>query len=186
MTFLSALTSKGTAQSRPIALGRVSSSGLMTGATPSLGLASGQATLSGLWSDGEAVHMALIDEPSKEILVLSLPCPERRFPSVGVAHPPALRLERMIRDLYGLVAGRLPGSASLARSRPLGRRASARRTKEGSVRWRALSIPPGGGTAAASDPGRPGACRHHRAWSLPLHGQWRNDRPARRTPGLCA
>lgn len=66
------------------------------------GIAAGQATLSGLWSDGNAVHMALVDEPSGHVLVVSLACPDRRFPSVGAAHPPALRLERTIRDLYGL------------------------------------------------------------------------------------
>ncbi len=65
-----------------------------------VGVAAGQATLLGLWSDGEAVHMGLTDEA--RILVISLPVPERRFPSVGLTHPPALRLERMIRDLYGL------------------------------------------------------------------------------------
>ena len=36
-----------------------------------------------------------------EILVVSLACPDRRFPSVGALHPPAIRLERAIRDLYG-------------------------------------------------------------------------------------
>ena len=57
----------------------------------------------GLWSDGEAVHMALHRRGRRrELLVISLPCPERRFPSVGATHPPALRLERTIRDLYGL------------------------------------------------------------------------------------
>ena len=30
------------------------------------------------------------------------PCPTGRFPSIGRLHPPALRLERTIRDLYGL------------------------------------------------------------------------------------
>jgi Ni,Fe-hydrogenase III large subunit len=67
-----------------------------------LGLAAGEATLLGLWSDGEAVHLALVAEPAAELLVISLPCPDRRFPSVGVTHPPALRLERTIADLYGL------------------------------------------------------------------------------------
>ena len=67
-----------------------------------LGIAAGEATLLGLWSDGEAVHMALIAEPAAELLVVSLPCPERRFPSVGATHPPAMRQERSIRDLYGL------------------------------------------------------------------------------------
>ena len=67
-----------------------------------LGIAAGEATLLGLWSDGEAVHLALHAEAAPELLVISLPCPERRFPSVGITHPPALRLERTIRDLYGL------------------------------------------------------------------------------------
>ena len=35
-------------------------------------------------------------------------------------HPPAIRLERAIRDLYGLEAGRLAGRAALARPRLLG------------------------------------------------------------------
>ena len=67
-----------------------------------LGIAAGEATLAGLWSDGEAVHLALHAETTPEPLVISLPCPERRFPSVGITHPPALRLERTIRDLFGL------------------------------------------------------------------------------------
>jgi Ni,Fe-hydrogenase III large subunit len=67
-----------------------------------LGIAAGEATLLGLWSDGDAVHLALRAEEAPELLVISLPCPERRFPSVAATHPPALRLERTIRDLYGL------------------------------------------------------------------------------------
>lgn len=65
-----------------------------------LGIAAGEATLSALWSDGEAVHMALVGVG--KILVVSLPARKRRFPSVGLTHSPALRLERAIRDLYGL------------------------------------------------------------------------------------
>lgn len=65
-----------------------------------VGIAAGEATLLALWSDGEAIHMGLIGDA--EILVISLPAPERRFPSVGLTHAPALRLERMIRDLYGV------------------------------------------------------------------------------------
>jgi Ni,Fe-hydrogenase III large subunit len=45
--------------------------------------------------------MALLDEA--EIAVASLAC-EESFPSVGRHHPPAIRLERTIRDLYGLQA----------------------------------------------------------------------------------
>jgi Ni,Fe-hydrogenase III large subunit len=46
------------------------------------------------------VHMALDD--GGELGVLSLICEDRRFPSVGRLHPPASRLERAIRDLWGL------------------------------------------------------------------------------------
>ncbi|HEX9881031.1 MAG TPA: NADH-quinone oxidoreductase subunit C [Hyphomicrobium sp.] len=65
-----------------------------------IGLAAGEATLLGLWSDGDAVHMALT--AADEFAVVSLPVPQRRFPSVALSHAPALRLERTLRDLYGL------------------------------------------------------------------------------------
>jgi len=66
------------------------------------GIAANAATLVGLWSDGKSAHLAVMQEAPWELAVLSLPCPERRFPSVGLTHPPALRMERTIRDLYGL------------------------------------------------------------------------------------
>ena len=65
-------------------------------------LVEARATLLGLWGDKDAVHLALLEEPSAEIAVFTLECPDGKFPSVGVAHPPAIRLERAIRDLYGL------------------------------------------------------------------------------------
>lgn len=74
----------------------------------SLGLAAGWVSLLGLWSSGEAIHMALADAPGARFAVLTLPCPQRRFPSTGLTHPPALRLERAIRDLYGLEADGAP------------------------------------------------------------------------------
>ena len=64
-------------------------------------LRDGHLTLLGLWGDRGAVHMALLDEAAG-IAVLSLECAAGRFPSVGAAHPPAIRLERAIRDLFGL------------------------------------------------------------------------------------
>jgi Ni,Fe-hydrogenase III component G len=67
-----------------------------------LGIAAGEATLFGLWSDGEAVHLALAAQATTNLLVVSLQCAERRFPSVACTHWPALRLERTIRDLHGL------------------------------------------------------------------------------------
>jgi hypothetical protein len=73
-------------------------------------VAAGEATLTGLWSDGEAVHLGLMQEAPPQFVVLSLRCPERHFPSVGLAYPPALRLDRAIRDLYGLEPEGCPDS----------------------------------------------------------------------------
>ena len=66
-----------------------------------LGLAAGEATLLSLWSDGSDVHLAMTKEPG-DVLVISLAVAQGRFPSVACTHLPALRLERAIRDLYGL------------------------------------------------------------------------------------
>jgi Ni,Fe-hydrogenase III large subunit len=65
-------------------------------------------SLLGLWGDRAEVHMALHHEPSAEIGVVSLDCPDRAFPSVARTHPPALRLEATIRDLFGLQAEGTP------------------------------------------------------------------------------
>ena len=65
-------------------------------------LASGRLVLLGLWGDTGAVHMALLDEGAADIAVVTLPCADGKFPSVGARHPPAVRLERAIHDLYGL------------------------------------------------------------------------------------
>ena len=59
-------------------------------------------TLLGLWADPEQVHMAL--RADADFGVLSVACEQRRFPSVGRSHPPAIRLERAIRDLWGVEA----------------------------------------------------------------------------------
>jgi Ni,Fe-hydrogenase III large subunit/Ni,Fe-hydrogenase III component G len=101
MTLISALTSKSTRIEghRPWPRVVVDQEGWRQVV---VGIAAGEATLLGLWSDGEAVHLGLMQEPDGKLLVVSLPCPEQRFPSVALTHPPALRLERTIRDLYGL------------------------------------------------------------------------------------
>jgi hypothetical protein len=62
-------------------------------------LAAGCLTLLGLWGDADKIHMALLEEA--EIVVVTLECPDGKFPSVGQMHPPAIRLERAIGDLYG-------------------------------------------------------------------------------------
>lgn len=66
-------------------------------------LAAGEATLLGFWGEPDRVHLALLDEAC-EIVVISLTCAAGQFPSVGARHPPAQRLERAIRDLFGLEA----------------------------------------------------------------------------------
>jgi Ni,Fe-hydrogenase III large subunit len=65
-------------------------------------LARGDLTLMALWGEPDAVHMALFQEASGDLAVISLDCPEGRFPSIAAQFPPADRLERTIRDLFGL------------------------------------------------------------------------------------
>jgi len=71
-------------------------------------VARGQWTLSGLWGEAHTVHMALLDPPAGEMVVLSLDCVDGRYPSVGQVHPPAIRLERAARDLFGIEPEGLP------------------------------------------------------------------------------
>jgi len=62
-------------------------------------LVAGRMTLFGLWGDADKVHMALLQDA--EIVVVTIECQDGKFPSVGQVHPPAIRLERAIHDLYG-------------------------------------------------------------------------------------
>src|SRR5258708_39304239 len=71
-------------------------------------LAEGHLTLLGLWGDVGTVSMALLDEARFGIGVVTLECAAGRFPSVGAVHSPAIRLERAVRDLYGLQPDGLP------------------------------------------------------------------------------
>src|SRR5450631_1102385 len=61
-----------------------------------------------LWGEPATVHMAIMDADTGEIATVSLDCPDLTYPSVGLHHPPALRLERAINDLFGLSAEGLP------------------------------------------------------------------------------
>jgi len=63
-------------------------------------IAEGQGTMLSLWGDADTVHLAVLED--ERVGVLTLACPAGRFPSVGRLHPPALRLERAIGDLFGL------------------------------------------------------------------------------------
>jgi Ni,Fe-hydrogenase III large subunit len=64
-------------------------------------LADGTDDLIGLWADKDAVHMAIRPAPPKSACVISTALRNGEFPSIGRFHPPAIRLERAIRDLYG-------------------------------------------------------------------------------------
>lgn len=73
-----------------------------------MALATGRLALLGLWGEPDRVHMALLGEGSGAAAVLTLPCPEGRYPSVGLTHPPALRPERALRDLFRLEPEGIP------------------------------------------------------------------------------
>jgi Ni,Fe-hydrogenase III large subunit len=63
-------------------------------------LAQGNLTLLSLWGEPGGVRMAVLD--GKQVAALRLDCPSGGYPSVGAHHAPAIRLERTIRDLFGL------------------------------------------------------------------------------------
>ncbi|HWA62502.1 MAG TPA: NADH-quinone oxidoreductase subunit C, partial [Caulobacteraceae bacterium] len=65
-------------------------------------LAEGRISLVSLWGEEGEVNLAVMEEGAGAA-VLSLPCPDGDFPSVGARHAPAIRLERKVRDLFGLV-----------------------------------------------------------------------------------
>ena len=71
-------------------------------------LALGRWSLLGLWGEPSTAHMAIIDRDTTEIAVVSIACPNRIYPSVSKHHPPALRLERTVNDLFGLSVEDLP------------------------------------------------------------------------------
>jgi Ni,Fe-hydrogenase III large subunit len=107
MTVLAGLIAKGEQVSRHEPWPRVLVDGnLWTVAADQL--AAGRLALLGLWGEVGTVHMALLDDDARKIAVVSLECPQKHFPSVARRHPPAMRLERAIQDLFGLMAGEIP------------------------------------------------------------------------------
>ncbi len=67
-------------------------------------LAEGSLTLLSLWADPPDVKMATLDAASGDINIISYVTRHNQYPTVGVKHPPAIRLERAIRDLHKLDA----------------------------------------------------------------------------------
>ena len=72
------------------------------------GLAQGRHELSALWVDESVVRMALHDNRRGRRAIVSVETQGGRYPSVSARHPPALRLERAMRDLYGVQPVDLP------------------------------------------------------------------------------
>ena len=66
-------------------------------------LAEGIYALAGLWAEPDMVHAALLDAKAARIAIVSLACPDGSFPALSALHAPAIRLERTIFDLFGLV-----------------------------------------------------------------------------------
>ena len=71
-------------------------------------VASGNADLVSMWADGDVVRMALRELGSMTQLIATLKLTRPSFPSLGLHHPPAIRLERAIRDLHGIEPEGLP------------------------------------------------------------------------------
>src|SRR5882757_175217 len=65
-------------------------------------LGEGRATLLGLWGGAGTVHMALLDDGAKTVAIATRECPDGHYPSVSRVHPPAIRLERTVKDLFGI------------------------------------------------------------------------------------
>jgi len=65
-------------------------------------LVAGELTLLSLWGEAGRIHMAVLQDGEPKVTVLSLDCPDNRYPSVGRLHAPALRFERAAHDLFGL------------------------------------------------------------------------------------
>jgi Ni,Fe-hydrogenase III large subunit len=66
------------------------------------GLANASLTLLSLWAEPNSAHMALLGGGSPAVAVLSIACSDNQYPSVGAHHAPAIRLERAMRDLFGM------------------------------------------------------------------------------------
>ena len=66
------------------------------------GLVGGRWSLLALWGEPGLVQLALLDAASGQPSLIGLECPDGRFPSVGLHHAPAIRMERALRDLVGL------------------------------------------------------------------------------------
>jgi Ni,Fe-hydrogenase III large subunit len=74
------------------------------------GMGLGEYELMALFADGTRVHMILRNPRENALEHFAIEAEGGRFPSVGLHHAPAIRLERAIRDLCGLEADGLSDS----------------------------------------------------------------------------
>jgi Ni,Fe-hydrogenase III large subunit len=71
-------------------------------------LREGKLDLLGLWGDAAKVHCALYEPVTRQIISASIDVLDGKVPSLAVFHAPASRLERTIRDLFGIDFSALP------------------------------------------------------------------------------
>jgi Ni,Fe-hydrogenase III large subunit len=71
-------------------------------------LGAGVGELMALWAEPGHVHLAVRAPDLANPAIVSLAATNNSFPSIGKHHPPALRPERSIRDLYGLTPAGSP------------------------------------------------------------------------------
>ncbi len=72
------------------------------------GCAAGWNELGALWYDDGHMHMALWETDGSQRAIVSLPARHGVYPAVSAHHTPAMRLERAMRDLYGVKPMGLP------------------------------------------------------------------------------
>ncbi|HEV3180565.1 MAG TPA: NADH-quinone oxidoreductase subunit C [Steroidobacteraceae bacterium] len=71
-------------------------------------LREGKVQLLAEWGDAAAVHCALFEPATRQVRIASLEAPAGAAPSLARFHPPALRFERAIVDLFGIEMSGLP------------------------------------------------------------------------------
>jgi Ni,Fe-hydrogenase III large subunit len=109
-------------------------------------------TLLGLWGERCFAHLAAMERASGECAVLSYACPDGRFPSVGRLHPPAIRLERAMRDLVGLEPEGLPDTRLWLDHGKWGRRHPLGATREAAANPDAYAFLPAEGESVHQIP----------------------------------
>jgi Ni,Fe-hydrogenase III large subunit len=73
-----------------------------------LACAEGHYDFAALWIDAGRARMALTSRDGAVRIIASLALAGGGYPSIGRVHPPAIRLERAMHDLYGAIAVGLP------------------------------------------------------------------------------